>query len=394
MKESERLVLVDNTLREGEQTPGVAFSAEQKLEILGLLVAAGITFVDAAFPESSEDERRFLGLAALRFPDVALGASCRLRAGSLQLAADSGARELFVVVPVSDMHLEQRLGLDRERLLARMAEALVPPLPARVNVALEDAFRADPTFVLQAVRRAVELGASRIFLADTVGVVLPWEVGGLVGQVLEALPSGTALGTHFHNDFGLATANTLAALTAGATHPTAAVNGLGERAGNSDLAQVAAAAELLLGRPAGVRLDRLRHLSARIAELTGIVVPQTAPLTGFNAFRHTSGIHVHGMLRDRHTYEGADPERFGTEHSLVLGRHSGRRHLRHLLPGLSEKRLGQLLQAVKLRALRRERGDGAAELLDRLDRFNRECLGIGEEELAELLEGLPEDEER
>lgn len=367
---------------------------EMKLAILERLVDAGIELFDAAFPESSPDEAAFLAEAVKRFPAARLGASCRLIRGALMAAVATGANELFAVVPVSDVHLEKRLGIDRPRMLERLvAELDGIRRHASLNVVLEDAFRADPVFVAQCAALSAGLGARRVFLSDTVGVVLPWKVKSLVRSVRDAIPREVDLGSHFHDDFGLGLANSLAAVEAGATHPTAAVNGLGERAGNTDLAQLAAAISLLMGRECGVRLDRLRPLSDFVMRISGILVSQRSPITGYNAFRHTSGVHVHGMLADRHTYEGFDPEVLGAKRELVLGKHSGRRHIRHLLGGsddLSPELVERVLKAVK-QASRATSGNWAEALYEVFRRFNEECLGFSEDEFQALVERIEKD---
>ena len=211
----------------------------------------------------------------------------------------------------------------------------------------------------------------------------------MVRTVMGEFHERIVLGTHFHNDFGLATANTLAALEEGATLPTASVNGLGERAGIADLAQVAAAAKKLLAATHTVRLDRVRALSTHLARLTGIVVSQNAPVTGHNAFRHTSGIHVHGMLTDPSTYEALDGKCFGTNTELILGKHSGRHHLRHLLDesGLDapEELVEDLLQQVKAEAADPRRREALRAFADRYDDLNRRVLPVDWSLLLEWL---------
>jgi len=385
-----RITIVDNTLREGEQTPGVAFSVDDKLAIMNLLLDAGITFFDAAFPESAREEKEFVARARLEIPNASIGATCRLIRRSMEAAIDVGAMELFVIVPTSDVHLEKRLQISRSQMLEMMSRELAGiAADASVNIALEDAFRADEDFLFEVLDASRSVGATRVFLADTVGVVLPWKVRELVGRIRSHLPPELAIGTHFHNDFGLALANSLAAIEAGATHPTASMNGLGERAGNTDLTQLSAATRFLLNRSCPVKLDRLRTVGEFLMKKTGILVSQTAPFTGFNAFRHTSGIHVHGFLSDRKTYEAIDPSDLGARSQLVLGKHSGRSHIRHLLAdrvGLTEEQVGKILRKVKESSLLPEHSARRAELYEAYTRFNNEDLGVNEDEILTLLD--------
>jgi isopropylmalate/homocitrate/citramalate synthase len=384
------ITIVDNTLREGEQTPGVAFSVEDKLAILEALCQAGIGFFDASFPEAFPQEAEFIARARERFPNLRLGATCRLGRQGLLEAERLGANELFVVVPASDIQLSLRLKMSRSELLCALPGA-VGDMAHRIplNVVLEDAFRADETFLFELLKAGCDLGASRFFLADTVGIMLPGRVGELVGAVRAFLPDAFGVGTHFHDDFGLALANTLAGIKAGALFPTAAVNGLGERAGNTDLARLAAAAALLLKRETGVALGQLRAASGLVMKLSGILVGQNSAVTGYNAFRHTSGIHTHGLLLDRKTYEGVDPAHFGARSELVLGKLSGRAHVRHLLEerGVTDDATAQkVLARVKRTANSARTRAAREELLRTFNAFNEMWLGMRDDELRKLLE--------
>ncbi len=386
-----KITIIDSTLREGEQTPGVAFTAEEKVEIVRLLADAGVTHFDAATAESSDEDAHFIAMAMDQVPDVKLGVSCRLRPSALRLAAATGAADLFVIVPTSDIHLEKRLRMSQSDLLEELTGAIADrpdPCP-RINIALEDAFRTTPYFILQCIEKALEAGATRFFVSDTVGTTTPRGVRRMVRTVMSEFRDRIELGTHFHNDFGLATANTLAALEEGATLPTASVNGLGERAGIADLAQVAASARKLLGATHTVRLDRMRAVSTQLARLTGITVSQNSPITGHNAFQHTSGIHVHGMLIDPATYEALDGQCFGAKTELILGKQSGRHHLRHLLDeaGLEapDDLVEALLQQVKAEAANPRRREALRAFSDRFDDLNKRVLPVDWSLLLEWL---------
>lgn len=388
-KVMKKMTIIDNTLREGEQTPGVAFTIDEKLEVVRALSGAGVTLFDAAFPESSEQERKFVKVALSEVPEARIGASCRLLAGSMENAVKCGAKELFVIVPVSDLHLEKRLKISRAGQLGFLKTELAAfGGGADVNIVLEDAFRGDADFVIECMARACDYGAARIFLADTVGMVHPLVSAGLVRRARETVPAAVEIGTHYHNDLGLALANTLFSVEAGATCLTAAVNGLGERAGNTDIAQLCAAATLLSEFGHSVDMTKLRRISALVESKTGILVSQTAPITGYNAFRHTSGIHVHGMLEDPRTYEAVDPVMFNTSSELVLGKHSGRRHVRSLMAsaGINGKFSEEaLLAEIKDASHHPGKKKAAAELLDLYSAFNERNLGLSEAGFLELV---------
>jgi isopropylmalate/homocitrate/citramalate synthase len=386
------ITLVDNTLREGEQTPGVALSVRDKMELAAALVESGINFLDGALPESFADEKEFLRLASREFPDLRLGASTRLIRDSILRARDNGAGEVFVIVPISDVHLEKRLKIDRNTLLERMETQLASvATQVSINIALEDAFRASPEFLIRTVQKARELGAARVFLSDTVGMVAPWQVEPVVRAVSMTAGGDLGIGTHFHNDMGLALANTLAAIRAGATFPTAALNGLGERAGNTDIMHLAATVRFLLDEDPQVDLPTLRKAAALAMKKTGILVAQNTPITGHNAFRHTSGMHVHGWLEDRETYEGIAPKEVGAQAQLVLGKHSGRAHLRHLLGAagkLPEDQLDTLLRQVKRLCVGEGKEERIAGIIDNFQQFNNEVLGICETQFEQLVKAV------
>ena len=256
------------------------------------------------------------------------------------------------------------------------------------NVAVEDASRTELEPLRRAVSAALGAGADRIFLCDTVGAWTPARAAARVAAVAECFP-GVPLGVHCHNDLGMATANTVAAVEAGCRWPTVTVNGVGERAGNASLGEVAGACEQLLDLTGGLDLSGLVAISRTVERLTGFVVPQHQPLVGWNAFRHESGIHVDGLMKEARTYESLAPERLGREHHFVVGKHSGRALLvqyaqEHGLPDDAET-IEDVLEIVKHR-----RPDWARESFARvraaLDGYNRSCLGVPAGQLDALFD--------
>lgn len=321
---------VDATLREGEQAPGVALTRDEKLEVAAALVAAGVPLLDAGMPCAGAEERAFFAQAVAAFGPSRIGASLRVDRRDLERTLATGARELFVILPVSPLHVGRKLGVAPGDLAARAASLVEEAVGAgaTVSLAAEDASRASPDEAAAVLGPAVAAGATRIFACDTVGVWLPSRAGAFVRGLGERLPQGIALGVHCHDDHGLALANTLAAVEAGATWPSVTVNGLGERCGNADLAALVGALEQLLGLPTGIDRPRLHALSRRVEALTGVPVRPGAPLVGEHAFTHTSGVHVDGVLKDPRTYEGPDPAPWGRRHRVALSPRSGRSALR------------------------------------------------------------------
>ena len=382
-----RIHVVDCTLREGEQAAGVWFSVDEKLLLVDELANAGVRFLDAGMPAIGPDERAFLKAAVGR-TEAKIGASVRARVDEVELALACGVDEVFVICPVSQLHRQKRLGISQRDLEVRVSR-LVETIKAAgkvCNLVAEDASRAQLPVLIHALGRGLEAGADRLFLCDTVGSWTPSMTTSVVTAVRSAFPSAD-LGVHCHNDFGMATANTIAAVEAGCNFPTATINGVGERAGNASLLEVALAAERLLGRKARLDHDSLRGVSSLVERLTGLLVPQHQPVVGFNAFRHESGIHVDGILKDPANYEALAPGVVGRHHAFVLGKHSGRALLRRFAKarGLAhdDVLLDRILASVKEMQPKQARAE-FDELRARIEHFNATCLGIPEEALERL----------
>lgn len=329
---TDRVRVVDCTLREGDQTAGVSMPPDKKLEIALMLDDAGIALADAGMPAVNQGEQRFLREAAAQCRNMVVGASVRCRPEMVRLALDCGVGAVFIICPISDGHLNRRLGIERDRLLETLGQCVdLVGDQASIEVVAEDASRASKENLSALVDAATSLGVDRLYLADTVGSQSPEAWRALVKWMMKALMGGPELGVHCHNDFGMATALTVAAIEAGVRWPTVTVNGLGERAGNADLGSVVVSTETLLGQRTGVRLSSLPALSALVERAACVPIPAGHPIVGANAFRHESGIHVHGVLADPAMYEAIEPDRVGRERTLLLGKHSGTAHLAALL---------------------------------------------------------------
>jgi homocitrate synthase NifV len=362
------VIINDSTLRDGEQAPGVAFTLAEKVAIARALDEAGIDEIEAGIPAMGDGEIEAIAAIAAAVTSAEVIAWCRMTTEDVDAAIRAGVVRVHLSVPVSDRQIRAKFGTGRLDVLERIGRTVgyARARGLKVSVGGEDASRADLDFLVRVLHVAEEAGAHRFRYADTLGVLDPFGTY----DIFRALCAETDLELEFHghDDLGLATANTLAAIRGGATHASVCVLGLGERAGNAALEEVVAALRETQGRQTGAKLDRLTGLAEMVAAAACRPIPESKSIVGGSVFAHESGIHVSGLLRDAGTYEHLDPRTFGRERKIVLGKHSGSAAVRSMLRSLGlesdHRRVSEILTQVRARAMDMKRAVSLAELAE------------------------------
>ena len=333
--ESEKLIIFDTTLRDGEQSPGFSMNTAEKLELAKQLETLGVDILEAGFPIASDDDAHAVSLIAAKIRKPVIAALARCNPADIDRAGESlKPAERFRIhtfIATSDLHLERKLRISRDQCIESLSKAVrqARDYTDDVEFSAEDATRTDMDFLCRVVETAIDAGASTINLPDTVGYCTPQEIEDFFTEIQSKVPNATkaVFSTHCHDDLGLAVANSLAALRAGVRQIECTINGVGERAGNASLEEVVMATRVRPDRlpyTTTIESTELFKTSQLLSSLTQEPVQSNKAIVGRNAFAHEAGIHQDGVIKDRRTYEIMRPEDVGLQSTLVLGKHSGR----------------------------------------------------------------------
>jgi len=345
------LLILDTTLRDGEQTPGVSLSVDQKLLIAEALNNLGVDIIEAGTAIASEGDFNSIKEISRAGLSSEICSFARIMKVDVDAAADADADSLFMVAPSSKIHIESKFkGKKTEEDVIEMSVDAIEYAKSRgliVEFGGEDSSRAKLDFITRLYKAAVDAGADRLTFTDTVGVLTPEKTE----KIMQVLTSEFKLpiSIHCHDDFGLATANTIYGVRGGANEFHATINGVGERAGNASLEEVVTGLEILYDVKTKIKMENLYNTSKLVEKLTRVVIPANKPIVGENAFTHESGIHTSAILRDTSAYEPITPEMVGRKRQLVLGKHAGGASVKAIIQELGYKATDEQMKEILIR---------------------------------------------
>ncbi|ABR49642.1 pyruvate carboxyltransferase [Alkaliphilus metalliredigens QYMF] len=316
--------IVDTTLRDGEQTPGVVFLKKEKIKIARMLDELGVDYIEAGIPIMGEEEKDVIREIIAMNGKAKILTWNRMKKMDVDASLACGAKYIHIAVPASDIHIFQKLRKDRKWVIQQVQEVVSygAEKGCIVSVGAEDASRAEEKFLIEIYQAAIKEGAVRLRYADTLGILTPITTYQAIKRICDYIDAD--LEFHGHNDFGMATANSLSAFQAGAKYIDCSVNGLGERAGNTALEEIVMTLKYLLKSNHPFEIKRILELSNIVQEASRKIVGESKPIVGKSVFSHESGIHVDGLLKNPTVYESFSPGEIGRKRKIVLGKHSGR----------------------------------------------------------------------
>ena len=360
--------IVDTTLRDGEQTAGVAFANHEKVTIAQTLSDMGIDQLEVGIPTMGGDEKATIKAICKRDLKASIMAWNRAVIADIEQSIDCGVDAVAISLSVSDIHIQHKLKKSREWVLENMYNAVTYAKKNGLYISVngEDASRADINFLIEFINLAKEAGADRFRYCDTVGVMEPFTLRDTIEKIYKA--TNFDIEMHTHNDFGMATANAIAGIVGGANHIGVTVNGLGERAGNAALEEVIMALKFVYGYETNIDTTRFREISKYVSQASGRELPIWKAIVGTNMFRHESGIHADGALKDPKNYEAFDPSEVGLERQIVIGKHSGKAAIinkfREYEIELSNEEAESMLELVRQTSVRIKRNLFDKELVE------------------------------
>ncbi|WMT51565.1 MAG: homoaconitate hydratase [Ferroplasma sp.] len=341
-----KISIFDTTLRDGEQTPGVSFSMNQKYEIATKLNDAGVNIIEAGFPAVSPDE-----LKTVKHINRDIGNICslaRCNRNDIDRVIESGSGIIHLFIATSDIHMQYKLAMSREQVFDKIIESVEYAKSHGLNVIFspEDATRTNMDF-MERIIRAIDVDT--VNFPDTIGIMNPMSMYYFIMKIKEF--THKKISVHCHNDFGMATANTLAGIMAGADEVQVTINGIGERAGNASLEEVVSAIYGFSDSYTDIKMEKLYSISEYVACASGVIPQKNKAITGENAFSHEAGIHVHGIINNPKTYEAINPEIFGVKRRIVIGKHSGKAAVKYILESRgiykTEDEINNILKIIK-----------------------------------------------
>ncbi len=399
----DELVIWDETLRDGEQTPGVYYSTEEKVELAKLLDEIGCDILNCGIPAISQGEQQSIkAIADEGLEHASIMGAARTVRSDIDAVLKADCDECVPFIACSDVHLEHKLKTTRDECVEMAVDAVEYAVDhgLKTTFVTEDTVRADPEFVARLYKAAIEAGAERVLFSDTVGVMTPPATSWFFEKMRElgvpegppgGRPGAPEWGFHNHNDFGLGTANALAAFQSGVPNLNTAVNGIGERAGNTAFEEVVMALEDLYDVDTGIKTERLYELSQKVEEASGVPVDQMKPVVGSNAFTHESGIHTHGVLANTLTYEPMQPDEVGHERRFVFGKHTGTAAVKDRLErngiDADDAKLSEIADEIKAKIEARGKEEARAFVREFRER-TRSQQGVSREEFWDIVEDV------
>lgn len=327
--------ICDTTLRDGEQVADVRYTPEQKEKIAVQMAETGVESIDAGFAATSEEERESIRRITSLGLDMRIMSMCRVVQNDIDHARSCNVDGVILFIPGSDVHLKAKFGGELNDTRRHIVDNAVNTIKYAkdkglfVEFGVEDSTRTDPAFLIEVLQRAEESGADLLGTTDTVGFLTPEKTYNFISNIVSKV--NKPVGVHCHNDFGLATANTVSGLLAGGGYCSPTVNGMGERSGNASLEEVIMIMKVLYKMDLPYDTKKLTELSKMVQEYSRVGMDIMKPIVGENAFSHESGIHIHGMIKDVNTYEVFDPELVGRERKYVFGKHAGKNTIKYVL---------------------------------------------------------------